>query len=573
MTSNETNIQTYTFHHAELGSMTGIVTPDNVVQFRAIPYASIPARFEKSILLDHLPDQSRDYTAHGFASPQIFPDRATDGGPFPGDPEVPPSDEFQCLILQLNVPLHILESRRSNNLDSPSAEKLPLLVYIHGGGFILGRIDEQHTTALMVSQSASDGQPVIGASIQYRLGALGYLHTPSRGNANLALNDQRNALRWLQRFAAGFGGDRGKVTVFGESAGSMSICAHLLAPPPREGPLFHRAVLMSGPLGPASAPAPLQHGEARYAAFLGELGIAERGDEGLRKARAAHIDDVVAASAALGDKGGLWLSVQDQDFFGPAAETMTWDRVPELIAQQDWCNDFVLGCTSFEALTFSQRYKHVQPAAFLASLSALHGPRAASSIALTYNIPSSSPDPSPVAFHTPLLRWLGDTLFDAPMHLLARHLSAAPSKRVYRYLFDVRNPFPGQPLYAQPHHWADIYFVFRAHQFRYPAGPPGGEGDRLRGISDAHARFWMRFARGEAPWRVYEKGEGEGEETIMLVGEREGWVERSAKQLERDLGWGYGRCEALVRAWEEAGLRGKSGRVLELECLAGVPQT
>lgn len=73
MTSNKTDIQTYTFHHAELGSMTGLVTPDNVVQFRAIPYATIPARFKRSILLDHLPDESKDYTSHGYLSPSPLP--------------------------------------------------------------------------------------------------------------------------------------------------------------------------------------------------------------------------------------------------------------------------------------------------------------------------------------------------------------------------------------------------------------------------------------------------------------------------------------------------------------------
>jgi carboxylesterase type B len=238
------------------------------------------------------------------------------------------------------VPIHILES--------PGADKLPVLVYIHGGGFILGRIDEQHSTALMVSQSVSDGKPVIGASIQYRLGALGYLHTPELGNANLALKDQRNALKWIQRFVQGFGGDHSKVTVFGESGGSMSICAHLLAPPPPEGALFHKAILMSGPLGPASAPAPLKHGEERYEAFLVKLGINERGEEGLKRAREVDIDTLVAASTALGDERGLWLSVQDEDFFGPDAEAITWDRVPSIIGQQDWCNDIVLGLTSFE---------------------------------------------------------------------------------------------------------------------------------------------------------------------------------------------------------------------------------
>ena len=284
---------------------------------------------------NHFTDTAR------YACPQIFPPRDADGGPFPGDPEIPASDEFACLILQLNIPLAVLQT--------PSAEKLPVLVYIHGGGFILGRIDEQHSTALMVSQSILDSQPVVSASIQYRLGALGYLHTSEAGNANLALNDQRNALLWIQKFVGGFGGDKERVTVFGESAGSMSTCAHMLCPAPPSGPLFHRAILMSGVIGPASTPVSVKDAEQRYEAFLSKVGIQERGEAGLQKLREVDLQDIVAASATLGDEGGLWLSVQDQETFGKGAESMTWDKIPALLGACEWVNDIVLGCTSFEA--------------------------------------------------------------------------------------------------------------------------------------------------------------------------------------------------------------------------------
>lgn len=223
-----------------------------------------------------------------------------------------------------------------------------MLVYIHGGGFVLGKIDEQHSTAHMAEQSVLDGQPIVSASIQYRLGALGYLHVPEEGNANLALNDQRNALMWIQRFVNGFGGDKERVTVFGESAGSISICAHMLCKPPREGPLFRRAVLMSGITGPATAPVYVAEAEARYQVFLEKLGIQERGDAGLAKLREVPIDRIVAASTELGDEGGLWPSVLHEEWFGPDAEKVTWDRIPELIGNCDWVNDIVLGCTSFE---------------------------------------------------------------------------------------------------------------------------------------------------------------------------------------------------------------------------------
>jgi hypothetical protein len=280
-----------------------------------------------------------------YACPQIFPDHSAGGGPHPDDPFDNASDEFNCLILQLNIPLSILESLSAENRSEQ--KRLPVLIYIHGGGFVLGKIDSQHSTALMVQQSISDSQPVIGASIQYRLGALGYLQT-SREDSNLALNDQRNALLWIQKFIAGFGGDSKRVTVFGESAGSISICYHMLRDPPSTGPLFQRAILMSGIIGPSLAPTSVQVAEKRYDDFLMQLGIKERGDEGLQKLREVDIDVLVKASAEMGEQGGMWLSVRDEEWFGEGAERVTWDRVPEVIGSCEWVNDIVLGCTGFE---------------------------------------------------------------------------------------------------------------------------------------------------------------------------------------------------------------------------------
>lgn len=241
-------------------------------------------------------------------------------------------------------------------LEAAPTPKLPVLIYIHGGGFVLGKIDSQHSTALMVQQSLSDAQPVIGASIQYRLGALGYLQT-SPSDSNLALNDQRNALLWVQKFIAGFGGDSKRVTVFGESAGSISICYHMLREPPSSGPLFQRAVLMSGIIGAATAPVAVAEAEERYEAFLAKLGIEERGEEGLKKLRGVDVDLLIQASAEMGEQGGMWLSVRDEEWFGPGAESVTWDRIPELIGKCEWVNDVMLGCTGFEVRLQGQRQK------------------------------------------------------------------------------------------------------------------------------------------------------------------------------------------------------------------------
>jgi carboxylesterase type B len=213
---------------------------------------------------------------------------------------------------------------------------------------VLGRIDEKHSTALMVEQSLSDSQPIISASIQYRLGALGYLHTPEPENANNALNDQRNALLWIQQFIEGFGGDRKKVTVFGESAGSISICTHMLTLPPASGPLFQKAILMSGIPGPTTTATSIEKGEQLYETFLEKLGIPERGEASLQKLREIDVQRIVDGTAAMSDSGINFLPVLDPEWFGKDAGTVTWDRIPELIGKCEWVGEIVLGTTSFE---------------------------------------------------------------------------------------------------------------------------------------------------------------------------------------------------------------------------------
>jgi carboxylesterase type B len=279
-------------------------------------------------------------TTYSYACPQVFGDDVVGGGRLLGEPFPPPTSEFECLTLQLNIPLAHLHF-------SPFSFKLPVLVYIHGGGFVLGKIDEQHNTALMVQQSLFEKQPIISASIQYRVGALGYLHTPEPGNANLALHDQRNALEWIQMFIGGFGGDRERVTVFGESAGSKSICAHMLSPPPASGPLFQRVILMSGVIATTTAPMPVEEAEQRYETFLEMLGINERGEEGLKMLREVEVQKIVDVSAELSDSGPMWLSVRDSEWYGDVGN-VTWDRIPELMGKCEWVDEIVLGTTSFE---------------------------------------------------------------------------------------------------------------------------------------------------------------------------------------------------------------------------------
>lgn len=135
-----------------------------------------------------------------------------------------------CLYLNVWVPGH---TNRSNNLD--------VMVWIFGGGFFSGSssLEVYDARYLAVEQN------VIVVSMQYRLGALGFLvldHRDPPGNAGLF--DQVMALEWVQQNIINFGGNPQSVTLFGESAGAVSVGLHLLSPLSRG--KFHKAILQSG---------------------------------------------------------------------------------------------------------------------------------------------------------------------------------------------------------------------------------------------------------------------------------------------------------------------------------------
>lgn len=127
-----------------------------------------------------------------------------------------------------------------------AAGGLPVMVWIHGGGFAIGSASQPVYDG---GRLARDGG-VIVVTVGYRLGSLGFLRLcdatggriPATGNEGLL--DQVAALEWVQRNIAAFGGDPGRVTLFGESAGAMSIAALLVMPVARG--LMHRAILQSG---------------------------------------------------------------------------------------------------------------------------------------------------------------------------------------------------------------------------------------------------------------------------------------------------------------------------------------
>jgi para-nitrobenzyl esterase len=197
------------------GPVHGVLDGDLAI-FRGIPYAAAmrwappvrPAPWAQPL----------DATGFGPACPQVTK-------------ETWPQSE-DCL--SLNVWAHAAGGSR------------PTLVYIHGGAYLFGSSrDPQYDVTVLARQSDA-----VVVSINYRLGVLGFLALPQLtasdgGTGNWGLRDQIAALDWVQRNIASFGGDPTRVTVFGESAGGVSVCT-LLAAPAAQG-LYRAAIIQSAP--------------------------------------------------------------------------------------------------------------------------------------------------------------------------------------------------------------------------------------------------------------------------------------------------------------------------------------
>ncbi|SRR5579875_204119 len=179
--------------------------------------------------------------------------------PQPASPFGEASTSEDCLYLNVFTP--------SQRAAGPG---YPVMVWIHGGAFVSGESNDYDPTQLV-----EDGVTVV--TFNYRLGALGFLAHPALADANgqsgdYGLMDQQAALRWVQRNIASFGGDPRSVTIFGESAGGLSVLAQVASPQARG--LFDRAIVESGSYNLSQAS--LASAEAAGEAFAAKAGCASQ---------------------------------------------------------------------------------------------------------------------------------------------------------------------------------------------------------------------------------------------------------------------------------------------------------
>ncbi|MBM4062095.1 MAG: carboxylesterase family protein [Planctomycetes bacterium] len=355
--------------------------------------------------------------------------------------------------------------------------KLPVMLPIHGGGNVTGGTaspiyDGRHL--------AAEGTVLV--SVQYRLGVFGYLAHPALsaerreldqgGGGNLGLLDLIAALHWVRRNIAAFGGDRERVTIFGESAGAANV-TYLMACPEALG-LFHRAIAESGYFGPVVPE--LAEAEQDGIRIAEELGVAGEGTAALAALRALPARDLVDVPTTLGTMlGGQRVEAYR---FGPVVDGQVLPRSPVDVFREGTMHPvpFLAGSNLDDGSVFSSGNPIRGLRGYRLALRMLLGADADGMMRL---VPAASDAEVPAAVH----RVITLAAFRAPARRLCRQVEAAGGD-AWLYHFS-RRPGRGRAR-AQAVHGLEIPYVFGTLS-RF-----GDDQDRALGA--AMRRYWIAFA-------------------------------------------------------------------------------
>lgn len=380
----------------------------------------------------------------------------------------PPSGKSEdCLYLNVWTPA------------KSAGDRIPVLVWIYGGGFGAGATSERNYSGENLAKKG-----VVLVSIAYRVGQLGFLahpelsaESPNHVSGNYGLLDMIAGLQWIQKNIAAFGGDPGKVTIFGESAGGIAV-SMLCASPLAKG-LFHGAISQSG--GSFGPPRPTTYpGEN-----LKRLPDAE--NDGAKYAQSAQVASIAELRKLPADKlpqgRGLGMSwpiidgwvIPDDQFI--LYEAGRFNDTPILV-----------GYNSDEGVSFSPPRT---PEDYISSVNTRYGPHAESLLKAYPSGIGSSPQVGSMIPKTArdLTR---DAAFGWHTWVWALLQSKVGKSKAWYYYFDQHPDYPADSPrrgYGSPH-GQDVAYVFK----HLDASNPQTTKTDLE-ISEAMAVYWTNFAK------------------------------------------------------------------------------
>lgn len=470
------------------GQVRGLVVgADDVHVFRGIPFAAPPTGDLRWRPPQPAPAWNgvRECYSFGPAAPQkLSPMLAT----FPGM-ALGSSMSEDCLYLNVWAP--------AKKADAA----LPVMVWIHGGGYTMGA----------GSQRLYDGEDLarrgaVVVSINYRLGALGFLahpelsaESPQSASGNYGILDQIAALQWVQRNIGAFGGDPGRVTIFGESAGGGSVFT-LVASPLAKG-LFHRAIAQSGPTLNFVNLKKSQYGfpsaEQMGLEFAKSIKLPEGPGQAaaLRKLSAEELLKVTPAldeqPKEINIRGNL-LSM------APVVDGHVLTEDPMTAFAQGRVNDvpLLVGANRDEGTMFTMMARMPK------SVEEYQTAMQANFAAQAPQIAAAYPVQTPAEARKAVADLVGDFIFVAPARFVARSMAGGAPAWFYHFAHPPAGP-TGKMMGA--HHGAEIAYAM--DNLELTAGVSTVD-EQLR---DAMVGYWLRFATTGDPngpglpeWPAYE---------------------------------------------------------------------
>ncbi|KAK2608375.1 hypothetical protein QQS21_003060 [Conoideocrella luteorostrata] len=284
----------------------------------------------------HVPPRgsSINATAYGPACPQAL-------GPW-----VPP--------IALSNITRVSEDCLNLNVARPTrmrrGDKLPVLVYLHGGSFWAGSNEEITIRPDgMVLESVKNGLPVMHVAMNYRMGFFGFAQSDAlekEGSENAGLRDQRLALEWVRDNIAHFGGDPDKVTIFGQSSGGLSIGMHIMAYGGTKPAPFHQAIAESQALEPGITGRFTADAMKLVVDYVGCNKTALHSAATIQCLRNFDMNKLLNASLTTYSSdiahniGDVWLPVVDGDFLPAAPSKLIKEhRFSNVTTMMGWCQD------------------------------------------------------------------------------------------------------------------------------------------------------------------------------------------------------------------------------------------